>query len=870
MKKSIVIAFLLILIITTGIVFADTPTLTIQLKTNSGSAANYANDANVTVAITTTSDDINGMQFSCDNATWSTMETYSATSHFDLNSGSYGCNAADDSRILYAKIADTDNNLLTAASDSIILDFVAPVVTSFSPASAVSSGNGANGQAISIPITDDFNLSSISISLDRGSTDVYDNNTTACTITGTSATCAFTDFSVDRTGTYTYTSIITDLAGNSLTDTNTFTFTDTGDPTAPGKPTGYDINTTVYLSWSPNTQNDFNSYGIYRSTLTGFDTNSQTLIAYSDTNSYNNSGLDENTTYYYKITAFDWSGRESTASDQNSFTTDFNYGATPTITRTDISCDTNVWCYDDDPTFSITGISNAEYSWIITTSTTTLPADCTYGSDCNTSTTPSFSDVANGTNYFKVKACKPTGCSGASTFILKVDDTSPSAPGSITATLSGYDAILTWTASTDTGGSAMYRYYIYRSESSSFYASSSNQIGYTEDGNLTYTDSPTKGKTYYYKVQARDVAGNYSSSTSVTPVSVTIPTGGEETEITIKAKKPNGEYGDYYSGAEDLTIEITFSKEVDDMNLYITLGDNNVELIENMKDNVTTYSTAVVASASYLDINITATAFSTTGWITSEKILRLDTENPTVSFSNLTTNQKIFGTYNIQINATDNFDINDVKVYFDETFIGYATNTNDNNWTIDANTINYNGEVTVKAIATDKVNKTATAEVVIVVDQSAQPEIPTEELTLENVVAIIQNGINKKAEFEEKLLNCANCLSEDNIAKKAEADLLLSEAEQLLETDLEQAKIKAEQGIAIYASLLEEVNKQLGITQTIDPLLIVIPIIVIIAIIVLFFGLKTMKNRGKGNSPLGTKSTPVKNEKTNWDKDTPL
>ncbi|MBT7241189.1 MAG: fibronectin type III domain-containing protein [Candidatus Diapherotrites archaeon] len=873
MKKLVLIAFVLFVLFTTSFAFADTPTLTIQLKTYGGTTSNYSNDANVTVAITTTSGDINAMQFSCDNSTWSTLTTYSASSHFDMNSGNNGCTAANGSRTLYAKIGDTDNNLSTAASDAIILDFAPPAVTSFSPGATVSSGNGANGQAISIPITDDFNLSTISISLDRASTDVYDNNSGACTITGTSATCAFTDFLVDRTGSYTYTSIITDMAGNILTDTNTFTFTDTGDPTAPGKPSGYDINTTVYLNWLGNTQNDFNSYGIYRSEFTGFDTNSQTFVAYSDTNSYTNSGLDENTTYYYKITAFDWSGRESTPSDQNAFVTDYNYGITPTITRTDASCDSNAWCWDDSPTFSITGISGAEYSWIITTSTSTLPATCTYGSDCNTDSTPEFSDIANGTKYFKVRACKPNGCGNTSSFTLKLDDTAPSAPGSFASALIGYDTKLTWTASTDTGGSSLYRYYIYRTESSTFNASSTNQIGYVASSALTYTDTtPSKGKTYYYKIQAKDVASNYSSSTSMTPVSIDIPSGGEETTVTIKAKNSSGEYVDYYSTAQDLTIELTFSNEIDDMNLYITKGDNNVELVENMKDDVTTYSTAIVTSASYNDINIYVLAFSTTGWITGNKILYFDTTNPTGRFSNITTNQKLSGTYKLQVTATDNQDVNDVKIYVDGNLIGLATNANDSNWVLDFNTFDYNNEVTIKATITDKAGNSISFEKNVIISNSITNEVVVEVLTLEVVVEIIQSGITKQNELEEKLVNCQNCLNEENLIKKEEADALLEEAEGLLETNLEQAKAKTEQALGIYASLLKEVDSKLEVAQLFNPFLIIVPIIIIIAALTIFFGLKVMKNKEKGGKKgsFGTTKTSTKKEKVSWDADTPL
>ena len=213
--KKICLVILLILLFVVGGVLADTPTLlTLQLKTHGGNVSNYANDSNVLVYITSSGTDVNAMRFSCDNSTWTDWTTYSSTSYFDLNSGNYGCTASSGSRTVYGEVRDANLDVSTSTSDSIILDFNSPIVVSFSPSSNVGNGDGASGQQISISLTDDFNLSSISISLDRGSTDIYDSNSDACTISGTSTTCSFTDFSVDRTGTYNYSFVVRRLSSS--------------------------------------------------------------------------------------------------------------------------------------------------------------------------------------------------------------------------------------------------------------------------------------------------------------------------------------------------------------------------------------------------------------------------------------------------------------------------------------------------------------------------------------------------------------------------------------------------------------------------------------------------------------------------------
>ncbi|PTL84294.1 glycoside hydrolase [Vitiosangium sp. GDMCC 1.1324] len=80
--------------------------------------------------------------------------------------------------------------------------------------------------------------------------------------------------------------------------------------------------TQVNLLWTANTESDLASYNLYRSTTSGFTPSASNRISTGVVgNTYANSGLSASTTYYYKLTAVDTSGNESSASTQASATT---------------------------------------------------------------------------------------------------------------------------------------------------------------------------------------------------------------------------------------------------------------------------------------------------------------------------------------------------------------------------------------------------------------------------------------------------------------------------------------------------------------------------------------------------------------------
>ncbi len=112
-------------------------------------------------------------------------------------------------------------------------------------------------------------------------------------------------------------------------DPDTFYFSqpDSGysiDNIAPGMPTGLlaaETDNGVVLSWHPSTETDFQYYAIYRSTQPGFDPDTAEAFLFSTADThYVDADVQVSTTYYYRISAFDYAGNESGFSDEVSIT----------------------------------------------------------------------------------------------------------------------------------------------------------------------------------------------------------------------------------------------------------------------------------------------------------------------------------------------------------------------------------------------------------------------------------------------------------------------------------------------------------------------------------------------------------------------
>jgi hypothetical protein len=117
------------------------------------------------------------------------------------------------------------------------------------------------------------------------------------------------------------------------------------------------------------------------------------------------------------------------------------------------------------------------------------------------------------TYYYRVKAFNASGESSPSSSVsakTNGDVTAPSVPTTVKASATRGKVTITWKASTDTGGSGLAGYKVYRSTSST---GTFTQVGTTTS--LSYADTAVvKNTTYYYYVVAYDKAGNVSAASA--------------------------------------------------------------------------------------------------------------------------------------------------------------------------------------------------------------------------------------------------------------------------------------------------------------------------------------------------------------------
>ncbi len=120
-----------------------------------------------------------------------------------------------------------------------------------------------------------------------------------------------------------------DVCSNTTVDDNNGSYyqftTPEADTTPPAAPTGLTANAVSFsridLDWNNNTENDLDHYHVYRSTTSGFNCDNNTFLDETTKSDYQDKNVDDNTTYYYKVTAVDTSSNESNPSNEASDTT---------------------------------------------------------------------------------------------------------------------------------------------------------------------------------------------------------------------------------------------------------------------------------------------------------------------------------------------------------------------------------------------------------------------------------------------------------------------------------------------------------------------------------------------------------------------
>ncbi|HEX9655137.1 MAG TPA: T9SS type A sorting domain-containing protein [bacterium] len=87
-------------------------------------------------------------------------------------------------------------------------------------------------------------------------------------------------------------------------------------PEAPANVSGLERFNSIFLNWNASLDKDFNYFTLYRSTTSGFDPKSNDPLAQLTENNYQDSGVAIGTTYYYRVSAHDFSGNESAYSNE--------------------------------------------------------------------------------------------------------------------------------------------------------------------------------------------------------------------------------------------------------------------------------------------------------------------------------------------------------------------------------------------------------------------------------------------------------------------------------------------------------------------------------------------------------------------------
>ncbi|GIF77194.1 hypothetical protein Asi02nite_67120 [Asanoa siamensis] len=155
------------------------------------------------------------------------------------------------------------------------------------------------------------------------------------------------------------------------------------------------------------------------------------------------------------------------------------------------------------------------------------------------------------------------------------DTTAPSVPGTLSYTVSATTITLNWGASTDTGGSGLAGYNVYRN---------GTQIATAGTG-TSYQDSQPATATVSYYVRARDNAGNLSGNSNTVTRTGTQPPGctnvaagktmsATGSTFTFTPEKANdGQLGTYWEGSasypQDLTVALGANHGITGVNVKL-------------------------------------------------------------------------------------------------------------------------------------------------------------------------------------------------------------------------------------------------------------------------------------------------------------
>ncbi len=317
-----------------------------------------------------------------------------------------------------------------------------------------------------------------------------------------------------------------------------------GDTLAPSAPTNLAVTgttaTTASLSWTASTGNPVGesiTYKILRSTATN---GTYTQVGTATGTTYSDTGLTTGATYYYRVTASDIANNVSapapSATTGVSAVTVDNVAPTAPAGLVSTSQTTSSIVLSWNASTGTPAGETINYKVFRSSS-----VNGTYSQVGSSTTNTTFTDsglTAGVMYYYKVSATDAAGNASAPnpstgygiSTLAPTDNQPPTIPTAFTVTGTTASTVsLSWTASTDVGGSAVQGYIIYRSATS---GGTYSPVGNT--GGTTYTDSGLAASTtYYYKVSAIDNSsnGNESAPTAYVAGTTAASSGGSSGQV---------------------------------------------------------------------------------------------------------------------------------------------------------------------------------------------------------------------------------------------------------------------------------------------------------------------------------------------------
>lgn len=290
---------------------------------------------------------------------------------------------------------------------------------------------------------------------------------------------------------------------------------DQAPPTTPATVSASVTRGDVALTWQASTDDvGVTGYDVHRSATSGFTPSTSTLIASPTGTSFTDSAVPAGV-WYYRVIAKDAAGGRSAPTDQVSVTvTDTRAPSAPTAPSATTTADSaNVsWTASSDD------VAVTEYDVYRSTTAGFTPATANKVTS-TTATSVLDAPLSAGRYYYRLTARDAAGnVSAPSAEVTAVvgDDMPPSVPSGVTTTVTGSTVGVAWSASTDE--LQVSGYDVHRSSAVGALPSSGNRVGSVTG--TSFSDANVPAGTWYYRVVAKDAAGNRSEGSTEVPATV--------------------------------------------------------------------------------------------------------------------------------------------------------------------------------------------------------------------------------------------------------------------------------------------------------------------------------------------------------------